>query len=273
MSIEVLDWINDPGTPGKTGDDRFGHDASAGRAWVIDGATDATDLKPFARAESGAAWLAEAFSAGLVSTMPQAHEDARAYIGRVLTNVAGEARRQSKVPLDSLPGEALPVASAMWLRRVPGGCDFVWAGDCFAIAELGQGSARLIGTEEKAGEETRAAAGMLALSPEKRWAILQEQRRAANRPERGLVTLNPEAARHMATEHLALPEGAHVLLMTDGFYRFIEPYGLDTQQSLLARVLKDGLQASVAALRRHEGTPHSQRLKARDDAAAILLRL
>jgi hypothetical protein len=39
MGIEVLGTVNDPGTPGKSGDDRYGFEAAAGRAWVIDGAT------------------------------------------------------------------------------------------------------------------------------------------------------------------------------------------------------------------------------------------
>ncbi|HAY06038.1 MAG TPA: hypothetical protein DCY26_05215 [Hyphomonas sp.] len=273
MSIEVLDWINDPGTPGKMGDDRFGHDASAGRAWVIDGATDATDLKPFPNAESGAAWLAETFSSRLMFTAPQNGEGAKPYFGRVLTAVAADAARQSTVPLDTLPGEALPVASSMWMRRDGRTCEFVWSGDCFAIAEEGRGRARLIGTEEKADDETRAAAGMLAMPHAERWAVLQAQRRGANDPARGLVTLNPAAGNYMATERLTLPEGAHVLLMTDGFYRFVEPYRLETPQSLLARVLEHGLLPTLLALRAHEAKPHSQRLKARDDAAAVLIRL
>ncbi len=272
MAIEVLDSVNDPGTPGKSGDDRLGFDAAAGRAWVIDGATDATDLKPFQSAESGAAWLAEATSSRLMSG-PGAGEDAKAYFGRVLTDVRAEAERLSKVPLASLPGEAMPVASAMWLRREGETCEFVWAGDCFAIAQIAGGEAHLIGTQEAADAETRGAARMLALSQEERWAMLQAQRRAANAPERGLLTLNPAAAAHLNTQHMTLPLGAYVLLMTDGFFRFVEPYGLDTPASLLARVLKDGLATSISDLRQHEATPRGVRLKARDDAAAILLRL
>ncbi len=272
MGIEVLDSVNDPGTAGKSGDDRFGFDAAAGRAWVIDGATDATDLKPFPNAESGAAWLAEATSSRLMSG-PGAGEDAKSYFGRVLTDVRAEAERTSKVPLASLPGEAMPVASAMWLRRDGDACEFVWAGDCFAIAQIAGGEAHLIGTQEKADAETRDAARMLALSQEDRWAVLQAQRRGANAPERGLITLNPSAAEHLNTQRLSLPSGASVLLMTDGFFRFVEPYALDTPESLLARVLKDGLAAAIHALRQHEATPRGVRLKARDDAAAILLRL
>lgn len=272
MSFEVLDWINDPGTSGKSGDDRFGHDGAAGRAWVVDGATDATDLKPFP-GESGAAWLAETFSGTLLNAAPQGGEGVKAYFGRVLKAVAAEAKRQTKIPLEKLPGEALPVASSMWVRRDGKSCEFVWSGDCYAIAEEGRGRARLIGTEEKADEETRGAARMLAMSPEERWALLQAQRREANKPERGLVSLDPAAANHMATERLTLPEGALILLMTDGFYRFVEPYRLETPRSLLARVVKDGLLPALAALRAHEARPHGQRLKARDDAAALLIRL
>jgi len=270
MGIEVLGTVNDPGTPGKSGDDRYGFDA-AGRAWVIDGATDATDLKPFPGAESGAAWLAETVSGRLVAA-PAVDEEARAYFGRVLTDVRAEAERTSRVALSSLPGEAMPVASAMWLRCDGEACEFVWAGDCFAIAGTGAGEARLIGTQEKADAETREAARMLSLSQAQRWAILQAQRRGANAPGRGLITLYPAAAAHLNTLRLTLPRGTPVLLMTDGFFRFVEPYGLDTPASLLARVLKDGLAAATSSLRQHEATPHSVRLKACDDAAAILLR-
>lgn len=272
MVFQVLDSANDPGTPGRSGDDRYGFDAAAGLAWVIDGATDATELKPFPDAESGAAWLAEAVSARLMSG-PEAGEGAKPYFGRVLTEVAAEASRTSKVPLQTLPGEALPVASAMWLRRDGDACEFVWAGDCFAIAQTGSGAVRLMGTQEKADAETREAARMLAMTQEERWAILQAQRRGANDPVRGLITLYPAAAQHLNSERISLAPGSAVLLMTDGFFRFIEPYALDTPASLLARVLKDGLAAAIHALRQHEATPRSVRLKGRDDAAALLLRV
>ncbi|MBU3919633.1 protein phosphatase 2C domain-containing protein [Hyphomonas sp.] len=272
MVFAVLDTVNDPGTPGKSGDDRYGFDAAAGRAWVIDGATDATDLKPFPGAESGAAWLADTVSARLMSG-PDAGEGAKPYFGRVLTDVAADAARRSKIPLHTLPGEAMPIASAMWMRRDGDACEFVWAGDCFAVAQTAGGEARLIGTQEKADAETRDAARMLALPLAERWAILQAQRRGANAPERGLITLNPAAAQHLQTERLVLTPGSAVLLMTDGFFRFVEPYGLDTPASLLARVLKEGLGGALGALRDHETTPRGVRLKARDDAAAVLLRV
>ncbi len=270
MTIEVLDAINDPGSPGKSGDDRYGFDAAAGRAWVVDGATDVTDLKPFPGAESGAAWFAETVSRRLVSG-PDGAEGAKAYFNRVLTDTAAEAARRSKIPLDKLPGEASPVASMMWMRREGQACEFVWAGDCFAIAGNENGEAELIGTQEKADAETRDAARMLAMSPEERRRILQAQRRAANAAERGVISLNPAAAAHLNTQRLTLSPGASVLLMTDGFFRFVEPYGLDTPSGLLARVVKDGLGAAITALRKHETSPHSVRLKARDDSAAVLL--
>ncbi len=57
MKLEAVSTVNDPGMPGKTGDDRVGFDAAAGTVWVLDGATDVTDLRPFPACESGAAWI------------------------------------------------------------------------------------------------------------------------------------------------------------------------------------------------------------------------
>jgi len=77
----------------------------------------------------------------------------------------------------------------MWLRCDGEETEFVWSGDCFALAETGDG-VRLVGTQEKADAETREAGRMLAMSQEDRWSLLQDQRRSANAPKRGLVSLS-----------------------------------------------------------------------------------
>ena len=73
MQLDIISTVNDPGVPGKTGDDRTGFDAAAGTAWVLDGATDVTDLRPFPACESGAAWIAEVLSDRLMQG-PEAGE-------------------------------------------------------------------------------------------------------------------------------------------------------------------------------------------------------
>ncbi len=271
MPIDILDQVNDPGTPGRTGDDRFGFDAAAGRAWVIDGATDVTELRPFRLAESGAAWFAEAISRRLMEepAPDEAHAD---YFAAVVSDVAARAARESALPLAKLPGEARPVAAMMWMAQRGRHADFVWAGDCFALVADPGGSVRLVGTEEKADAETEDARRMLEMTAEARKARLKAQRRAANAPENGLLSLDPAATRYFRQERLALAPGTSVLLMTDGLYRLVVPYGLDTPQSLMRRVLRDGLAGAITVLRAHEAEASGQRLKPRDDAAAVLIR-
>ncbi|MEO1787269.1 MAG: hypothetical protein AAFR41_09625, partial [Pseudomonadota bacterium] len=97
-AFKVIETVNSPGKPGKTGDDRSGFDASAGTAWVLDGATDVTPLKPFPQAESGAAWVADALSARLM-VAPSTRLDARAYWREVMADVRERAARESTIPL------------------------------------------------------------------------------------------------------------------------------------------------------------------------------
>ena len=86
MQLDIISTVNDPGVPGKTGDDRTGFDAAAGTAWVLDGATDVTDLRPFPACESGAAWIAEVLSDRLMQG-PQSGETPEAYFAAVLADV------------------------------------------------------------------------------------------------------------------------------------------------------------------------------------------
>ncbi len=271
MRLDVLDTINAPGTAGKGGDDRFGYDAAAGRAWVIDGATDVTDLRPFGRAESGAAWLAEATSSRLMQG-PHDRTPARGYFADVIRDLADEAVRQSSIPLDRMPLEARPIAAAIWMRTIRGGAEFVWAGDCLAILETPQGPLRVIGSPEKADAETEDARRLLAMTPEDRREALRAQRRSGNAPERGLITLDPGTAEFLSLETVDLEPGCHIVLMTDGLFRLVSPFGLDTPESLFGRIRTDGLSATVATLRRHEDGADGGRLKKSDDACAILLR-
>tara|TARA_R110000787_G_scaffold16825_4_gene52899 strand:+ start:2562 stop:2984 length:423 start_codon:yes stop_codon:yes gene_type:complete len=131
MQLTILDTVNDPGTPGKTGDDRVGFDASAGTAWVLDGATDVTDLRPFNRAESGAAWIAQALSDRLIIA-PHEGETVEAYFEHVLTDVRQRATKETRCRSTACPARRCPShpASGCALRatqpRSPGWVT-VWA--------------------------------------------------------------------------------------------------------------------------------------------------
>ncbi len=272
MNLDIIDTINDPGTPGKGGDDRFGFDASGGRAWALDGATDVTDLKPFPKAESGAAWIAEALSARLMQG-PQPGQATQAYFAGVLADVRKVAEKTSKLPLGSVPGEALPIASGIWMRLDGRDAEFAHMGDCMAIVRSGN-AARVIGEEGKVNDESDAARAMLAMSAADRMERLRAERRWSN--ERGsCFSLGPKGAQNLVVQRTRLTGGDEICLMSDGLFRLVSPYATHTPLAFMQSLAADGLLATVQKLRRFEDDASNDlpRLKRRDDASGIYLRI
>lgn len=272
VKIVVLETVNDPGTPGRTGDDRFGFDEAAGTAWALDGATDVTDLRPFPDAESGAAWIAAALSARLMAP-PLPDETPTAYFAKALTDVRARAEISTRIPLDALPGEARPIASGMWMHVVNGRAVFAWLGDCMALLRRGT-SVTVIGSPGKAEDETITARRLLAVSPEERLAQLRTDRRRSN-ANRTCFGLDPHAASNLQTQAVVLAPGDTICLMSDGLYRLISPYATHTPDRFMDLVADRGLSGAVAALRTFEASPgrDMNRLKARDDASGVFLRI
>lgn len=270
MQLTILDTVNDPGTPGKTGDDRVGFDASAGTAWVLDGATDVTDLRPFNRAESGAAWVAQALSDRLIIA-PHEDETLEVYFGHVLSDVRQRAVKETRLPLDSLPGEALPLASGLWMRLEGDTATFAWLGDCMGFHQRA-GVVTVIGSPDKADDETDVARKLLAGTPEAKLAYLQASRRQSN--ERATAFgLDPQAAANLQTQMMTLQAGDRICLMSDGLYRLVSPYETHTPDTFMALVAGEGLGAAISTLRAFESTPDRDmpRLKARDDSCGVYL--
>ncbi|MEL6474153.1 MAG: protein phosphatase 2C domain-containing protein [Pseudomonadota bacterium] len=273
-AFEVLGAVNDTGKAGRTGDDRYGSDPSAGTAWIFDGATDVTDLRPFPGAESGAAWFSEALSAWLVAH-PPGNLRPRDYWRAAFEAMRAKAARDSKVPLDHLPLSASPIAAGIWLHwNGPGEASAWWLGDCIALHDRA-GHVSIIGAPDKAENEIASARALNALSAEDKKAELQRQRAMQNTRGRWIFGLNPAAAAEIHESQMTTSAGDEILLMTDGFYRLVTPYGMDTPESLLARIRSDGLDGAIRALRDKErsDTDTSDRIKARDDAAALWLRV
>ena len=272
MILNVIGTVNDPGTPGKTGDDRVGFDAAAGTAWVLDGATDVTDLRPFPQAESGAAWVAEALSDRLMQG-PAAGQPPLAYFDAVLADVRARAQAETRIPLDKLPGEALPIASGMWLWLHAGEAVFAHMGDCMALVRSGT-SVRVVGVMEKAEDESAAARRMLAMTAEERLGWLRQARRLSN--DLGTCFgLGPAVAGNLAVERWPVRPGDEICLMSDGLYRLISPYGTHTPAAFMQALAETDLLSLIQALRAFEDAPDGDipRLKRRDDASGVYLRI
>ena len=271
-AFEIIETINSPGTPGKGGDDRFGFDPGAGTAWVLDGATDVTDLTPFPRAESGAAWVAEATSNAFMALSPDEGETARAYFQRALTAVRKRAAGETEIALNRLPGEAWPIASGIWARVAGEEIEFSWMGDCMAL-DLSTGD--FIGPVQAAKDETDELQGKADYTRDQIWAMVREARRQSFDARKPIFGLRPEVVRVPAPVMRPACSGAGFVLMSDGFYRLIEPYRLYDGPGLAEAISNKGLAGLIAELRAFETGAVERsipRVKSADDACALWLR-
>jgi hypothetical protein len=87
--------------------------------------------------------------------------------------------------------------------------------------------------------------------------------------------VQPEAAAKIVYQDALAPEGTKVLVMTDGFYRLVSPYGRYTDEGLIDAVIARGLGPLMRELRDMEASPEDDakigRFKTSDDATALLL--
>lgn len=277
--MRILDTVNSPAKPGTAGDDRYGFDEAAGRAWVIDGATDVGDIRLF-DGESDAGWWAGALSDAFAQ--PADVTDVEAYFRDVIAAAAARARRDARIDPDKAPGASRPCASGMWLSLRPDGAsvELAWLGDCVALIADGSESVRTIGDIDGIKAEARANRAWHAegADPEARRLGLQQSRAAntssADGPP-GVFSLDPASSRILNRAEVEIGPDACALIASDGFYRVVSPYQRFTDAALIEAARGEGLGHVIAELRALERDPADDagygRLKRSDDACAVLI--
>lgn len=280
--MDVLDYIAAPGSGlgGKLksgrGDDRYVFDEAAGWACVIDGATDVGPIRIFNQDESDAAHFAELFAAELLKTPIGESETPQAYFPRLIPRLRAAVERDVRVPLKDAPLASYPTAAATWVRARKGALEGATLGDSCAIVRAPSGLVSVFGETHKPAEEQGRAKKVMAMTPEERLKWLQDVR-AIHNTERGywVFGVQAEAAAHVVHQSVAAPAGTRVLVMTDGFYRLVTPYGRYTDAALIAAAMAKGLGPLMAELRSLEASPEDDakigRFKTSDDATALLL--
>ena len=287
--LTFLDAVNVPSGSG-TGDDRYGFDEGAGTVWVIDGATDVgtrrlfpgigeADDAPNFGWESDAAWYADRLS-GQFLKPPQSHENAKTYLGSVIADMDRLARREAVIPIDEQPRHNLPSAGGIWMRRQDDRLEFAGLGDCVAIVRTG-GHTQYIGQLDLIRAEHALNRKQLAEPAGKAggYANARKTRDRMNTDGAHWVfSLHPEAALHADVTQIKMRGETRVLLMSDGFFRLIEPYGLYDINTLMDRALEgDALPDLTVQLRAAEQNPEDDvrmgRLKTSDDACAVLVEI
>lgn len=285
--FSFIDAVNFPAT-GQTGDDRYGFDEGAGTGWVVDGATDvgtrrvlpaeAEERHGFVQFESDAAWYADALS-DRFTRPPQTGESTKAYLERVIRDVAARAEAAAVTPLADEPRHNLPSAGGIWARRTSDAVEVAMLGDCMGIVRTG-GQTKVLGNLAAVQAEHALNRNQL-VRPEGKaggYASAREERNRINTAGGHYVfSIHPEAAAHAVIERVKLSGDSHILLMSDGFFRLIEPYKRYDAAGLMDAALQDdALLDLVSELRAQENNPEDDarigRLKTRDDACALLLK-
>ncbi len=280
--MKLLDSISLPGSKlgggmkTGTGDDRYAFDEAGGWACVIDGATDVGPVRIFSAAESDAARFAEIFASEIVKGPADPREIPQAWFARLLPRLRAAVEREAKMPLRDAPLASYPTAAATWVRHRKGRLEGATLGDSIAIVKAPDGAVAVFGEAGKPAEEQGRARTVMAMTPEDRLKWLQDVRAMHNTPKGYWVFgVQPEAAAHIVHQDCAAPAGTRALVMTDGFYRLVSPYGRYTDEDLIDAAVARGLGALMRELREMETSPADDarigRFKTSDDATALLI--
>ena len=280
MSLELLQSLSLPGDPAKPNEDSFAH--RNGAAVVIDGATMLGDgLMP---GPSDAAWIAQFGARRLMAHLGEG-EGARKALRATLADTQKSFEALRRLP----PEDAwqTPCASMMLAVRGETGVEFLWFGDCAALAKQSDAPVMVVGeTLDKRAVEAERARDMAkekGLSPAaslNRPEFISTLRAARNRINSGntwLFSPDVHAASHVSRRLMKLRSGSTLLLASDGFLALASDYGAYSVDGLMAAAMEKGLTALCEELRAIEagdaGGDRFPRFKKSDDATALLLRL
>jgi len=254
---------------------------------VIDGGTSVAERHYIDPVRGDVVWFAQGFAAELATCLRQglSQHDCALRAAAALYEEFNARTAGKTVPL-----HAWPIGAMTWARVHAGGgrrrLQLYSLGDCKTLlhgpeaavvdldpfvnpqeAVLQAEIARLVDQGVTDAAERRAR--MLPLLRARR-----EAQNAASAPS--ILCLRPSGPFAARTVEAELPPGSALLVMTDGFYRLVEPYGLYPDRELALRCRQRGLDAMVDELRAYEGRTFGTEalaVKRADDASAVLLEL
>jgi len=280
LRLQVIEAVCHPA--GAVNEDRWG--ACDDKAvWVLDGATGLAAQRVLP-GPSDALWLVERIDAGLrqAAAADQAlAEILRPIMRRAIEEFAGSALRPDAAPADR------PCTSLTVLRLRDGGVELASLGDCRIVYRDAGGTTRCFGTSGVTALDERLVEQVIRLQVEgvphdQIWPrvlpMTRRHRALMNLPE-GYWTLDlsERGLDHVEVSRIPARSGTPFLLLSDGFYRLVDVYRRYRYDMLLAAAETSGLAPLLDELRRIEADDPTcrdhPRLKLRDDATAILVRL
>jgi hypothetical protein len=279
MQLQVIDVVCEPS--GSVNEDRWG--AIGDAVWVLDGATGLAEPR-LLPGPSDALWLVDQVDAGLkrqagVAAVPA--DILRPIVRQAQAGFAGQALRPDAPPAD------LPSAGLTMLRLRGSAMELSSLGDCRIVYPGADGIPRCFGTSAVTALDDRLVEEVVrlqarGLSREQIWRdvlpMIRRHRALVNLPGGyWVLDLSERGLEHIEIATVPAVSGAAFLLVSDGFYRLVDLYRRHSYETLLAAALGRGLAPLHDELRAIEAADADcrrfPRLKPRDDATAVLVRL
>ncbi len=251
---------------------------------VIDGGTSVAERDYLDPVHGDVTWFVHAFTQALEQeiALGRGQQDCvHAAIGVV------HASFERMTGQGAMPLHAWPIAAMTWIRidERNGGrrAALYGLGDCTSLLHTAAGGCIDLDPFVNP-QDAVLQTGIAALRAEgvtdpeqrrERMLPMLRARRAFQNTQPGptVLCLRPNGAFQARLRSVDLDPGTSLLIMTDGFYRLVDPYGCYTDGALMGACLERGLPAMLDELRTHEafaGGTAARAVKAADDASAAI---
>lgn len=279
--FRVVDSLCEPG--GSANEDRA--TALPQAAWVLDGTTGHHPVRLFP-GPTDAAWFAETAD-GLLRELAGQVVGTRMLLDDLVRRLVEECRRSALNSLDAADIDK-PAASLALVQLIGDDVEYAMLSDCKLLMRRHDGTVEALDRSAISDFEDQLIAALQALqaagetdvvrTTQKLWPMILANRRRKNLPG-GYGVLADDPACVAFADVACRPAAAlsHVMLASDGFYRLVDTYGVYSASELLDQTTSGGVAPLYAMLRQIEDADPQclkhPRIKPRDDAAALLLRL
>ena len=251
---------------------------------VIDGGTSVAECEYVDPIHGDVTWFVHAFTAALEQQLRPGRgqeECVHAAVDSV------RARFEEITDRTAVPLHAWPIAAMTWMRvgERDGSqrASLYGLGDCKSLLRTPDGACidldPFVNPQDAVlqAEIAKLRAEGLTDPVERRermLPMLRARREFQNtQPAPTVLCLHPNGAFDARVRSIDLEPGTSLLIMTDGFYRLVDPYGRYMDSGLADACIAQGLPAMLDELRRHEavvGGTGARAVKAADDASAAI---
>ena len=251
---------------------------------VIDGGTSVAAQDYIDHIQGDVAWFVHAFTAALEQTLAPGRSQQDCVVMAIAQVKALFIHETSG---HSVPLYAWPIAAMTWTRiaQHDGAAQAMLysLGDCKALLRTVSGDCvdldPFVNPQEAVLRDVIATLTTEGIDdPVHRRArmlpMLRARREDQNTaPAPSVLCLDPNGTFQARIRHINLWPSESLLVMTDGFYRLVDTYGLYTDAKLMEACLDRGLSTQLDELRNYESASNASEarsVKAADDASAAL---